>query len=141
MKKIQQHLESILSRAAAISTLAVLRLLQLTHSTCASLIEDLKVYDFTLGGSSSSSSKAASVGASSTGPLATMLDQAMEEMFVPWLEGTRYVQSESKNLVELYAGLLSRFTRYHVSPWPQEVGKQLTVWSGNGPQGQAELAA
>ncbi len=43
-----------------------------------------------------------------------MLDHAMEEMFVPWLEGTRYLESESKNLVELYAGLLSRFSRYHV---------------------------
>lgn len=36
-------------------------------------------------------------------------------MYVPWLEGTRYLECESKNLVELYAGLLSRFTRYHVS--------------------------
>ena len=45
-----------------------------------------------------------------------MLDHAMEEMFVPWLEGSRYLESENKNLVELYAGLLSRFTRYHVSP-------------------------
>jgi hypothetical protein len=44
-----------------------------------------------------------------------MLDHALEEMFVPWLEGTRYLESESKNLVELYGGLLSRFTRYHVS--------------------------
>jgi len=40
----------------------------------------------------------------------------MDEIFVPWIEGTRYLESESKNLVELYAGLLSRFTRYHVSP-------------------------
>jgi hypothetical protein len=38
----------------------------------------------------------------------------MEEMFVPWLEGSRYLENENKNLVELYAGLLSRFTRYHV---------------------------
>ena len=43
-----------------------------------------------------------------------MLDQSLEEMFIPWLEGSRYLDSESKNLVELYAGLLSRFTRYHV---------------------------
>lgn len=50
-----------------------------------------------------------------TGPLGAMLDHAMEEMFVPWLEGSRYLESENKNLVELYAGLLSRFTRYHVS--------------------------
>ncbi|OCF42358.1 exocyst complex component protein [Kwoniella heveanensis CBS 569] len=103
---IQQHLESLLSRAATISTLAVLRILHLTHSVCSTLVDDLKTYDLTLGGPSKGNSTAG-------GPLATMLDHALEEMFVPWLEGTRYLESESKNLVELYAGLLSRFTRYH----------------------------
>jgi hypothetical protein len=109
--QIQQHIETLMSRASAISTLATLRLLQLTHSKCAALIEDLKPYDFALGNAAGSSKSA---GATNSGPLALMLDQAMEEMFVPWLEGTRYLESESKNLVELYAGLLSRFTRYHV---------------------------
>ncbi|OCF37461.1 exocyst complex component protein [Kwoniella heveanensis BCC8398] len=103
---IQQHLESLLSRAATISTLAVLRILHLTHSVCSTLVDDLKTYDLTLGGPSKGNSTAG-------GPLATMLDHSLEEMFVPWLEGTRYLESESKNLVELYAGLLSRFTRYH----------------------------
>ncbi|WVW78603.1 hypothetical protein I302_100562 [Kwoniella bestiolae CBS 10118] len=107
---IQQHLESLLSRAATISTLAVLRILHLTHSICAALVDDLKTYDLTLGSSSSGPTKSST---STGGPLATMLDHALEEMFVPWLEGTRYLESESKNLVELYAGLLSRFTRYH----------------------------
>ncbi|WWC59401.1 uncharacterized protein I303_101956 [Kwoniella dejecticola CBS 10117] len=107
---IQQHLESLLSRAATISTLAVLRMLHLTHSICSALVDDLKTYDLTLGSSNAASSKAPT---SASGPLATMLDHALEEMFVPWLEGTRYLESESKNLVELYAGLLSRFTRYH----------------------------
>ncbi|KAK4685100.1 exocyst complex component 5, partial [Tremellales sp. Uapishka_1] len=111
---IQQHLENILSRAASISTLAMLRLLHLTHSMSSALIEDLKQYDFSLSSSSSSTSgKASSAGANNTGPLAVMLDHSMEEMFVPWLEGSRYLDSESKNLVELYAGLLSRFTKYH----------------------------
>ncbi|WVF69874.1 hypothetical protein IAT40_004656 [Kwoniella sp. CBS 6097] len=106
---IQQHLETLLSRAATISTLAVLRLLHLTHSTCATLVDDLKTYDLTLGGPSKGGPTSTSAG----GPLANMLDHSLEEMFVPWLEGTRYLESESKNLVELYAGLLSRFTRYH----------------------------
>ncbi|WVQ97920.1 hypothetical protein IAU59_005038 [Kwoniella sp. CBS 9459] len=103
---IQQHLESLLSRAATISTLAVLRILHLTHSICSTLVDDLKSYDLTLGGPSKGPTAAG-------GPLAMMLDHSLEEMFVPWLEGTRYLESESKNLVELYAGLLSRFTRYH----------------------------
>jgi len=103
-----QHLESLVQRATSISTLAVLRILNLTHSLCSSLIDDLKVYDVALSSGESSKSTPG------TGPLGAMLDHAMEEMFVPWLEGSRYLESENKNLVELYAGLLSRFTRYHV---------------------------
>lgn len=77
-----------------------------------SLADDLKTYDATLGGYGvGSSSKIESV----SGPLAAMLDQAVEEIFIPWLEGSRYLDTESKNLVELYGGLLSRFARYHVS--------------------------
>ncbi|KAK8846861.1 hypothetical protein IAR55_005951 [Kwoniella newhampshirensis] len=107
---IQQHLESLLSRAATISTLAVLRVLHLTHAICSSLVEDLKTYDATLGSGNTVTSKAATAAG---GPLSAMLDHALEEMFVPWLEGTKYLASESKNLVEVYAGLLSRYTRYH----------------------------
>nr|XP_019008637.1 exocyst complex component protein [Kwoniella pini CBS 10737]OCF47418.1 exocyst complex component protein [Kwoniella pini CBS 10737] len=107
---IQQHLESLLTRASTTSTLAVLRILHLTHSICSSLVEDLKTYDLTLGAETAGLSKAPTT---ASGPLATMLDHALEEMFIPWLEGSRYLESESKNLVELYAGLLSRFTRYH----------------------------
>ncbi|RXK37429.1 exocyst complex component protein [Tremella mesenterica] len=115
---IQQHLESLVSRASTISTLAVLRILSMVHSTCSTLVEDLKTYDATLSGSmgslGTSSMSVSVVGtASGTGPLAVMLDHALEEIFVPWLEGSRYLESETKNLVELYAGLLSRFTRYH----------------------------
>ena len=76
------------------------------------LLEDLKTYDGILNAPTAGPIRG---GVTGTGPLTTMLDQAMEEMFVPWLEGTRYLEIESKNLVELYAGLLSRFTRYHVS--------------------------
>jgi hypothetical protein len=83
--------------------------LNLTHSLCAALIDDLKAYGATI-----SSAETAKVSPDSR-PLGVMLDHAMEEMFVPWLEGNRYLESETKNLVELYAGLLSRFTRYHVS--------------------------
>jgi hypothetical protein len=108
--QIQQHIESLVGRASTISTLATLRILHLSHAMCTSLVEDLKAYDVKLGGHSViGTSKIDSPG----GPLSTMLDQATEEMFVPWLEGTRYLDMESKNLVELYAGLLSRFTRYH----------------------------
>ena len=78
-QQILQHLESLVQRASSISTLALLRILNLTHSLCSSLIEDLKVYEATL---SSGETSKSTPGA---GPLGAMLDHAMEEMFVPWL--------------------------------------------------------
>ena len=104
-------MENLISRASAISTLAVLRVLNLCHTTCSALVDDLKGYDVSLSTSTAVPPKG---GVPASGPLAVMLERAMEEMFVPWLEGTRYLETESKNLIELYAGLLSRFTRYHV---------------------------
>ncbi|XAO27932.1 hypothetical protein I312_106799 [Cryptococcus bacillisporus CA1280] len=109
---IQQHLEGLVQRASSISTLAILRVLHLTHSICSFLVEDLKTYDSTLTTPPASSSRVPAP-AGSGGSLSAFLDRALEEMYVPWLEGTRYLECESKNLVELYAGLLSRFTRYH----------------------------
>ncbi len=101
----------------------MLRILHLSHATCSVLVEDLKGYDVLLSAPGAGPSKGGAVG---SGPLAAMLDHAMEEMFVPWLEGTRYPESESKNLVELYAGLLSRFTRYHVRLLHWKIPSKLT---------------
>lgn len=131
---IQQHIETLVNRASSISTLAFLRILYLAHSMCAALVEDLKSYEGTLGVGTAGPSKLADTG---TGPLAALLDQALEEIYVPWLEGSRYLDNESKNLVELYGGLLSRFTRYHVSLL-RESDVKLTA-TGNGPQSQAKL--
>ncbi|ORX34489.1 exocyst complex component Sec10-domain-containing protein [Kockovaella imperatae] len=104
---VEQHLEALVSRATAISTLAVLRVLNVTHSLCSALVEDLKAYDAAL------FDPASRIASTTTGTVSAMLDHVIEGMFVPWLEGQKYMESESKNLVELYAGLLSRFTRYH----------------------------
>jgi hypothetical protein len=62
------------------------------------------------------------VSASASGPtnvgavaVSVMLDQALEELFVPYMEGTRYLEKEGKSLTELYAGYLLRFMNWHVS--------------------------
>jgi len=44
----------------------------------------------------------------------TLLEAALEELFVPYTEGQRYIEKESKSLTDLYVGLLIAFTRYHV---------------------------
>ncbi|KAH8094809.1 exocyst complex component Sec10 [Cristinia sonorae] len=120
-QSIQQHMEQLVNAGAAISDLAFLRILQMIHHQTTLLVEDLKGYELpstgpkpaagetdfqrSLTGSSAPSTTAASV--------TTMLETAMEELFVPYLEANRYIERESKNLMELYASFLTTFTRYH----------------------------
>lgn len=54
-------------------------------------------------------------GGSSITQVSQMLDQSIEELFVPYMEGTRYLDKEGKSLTELYAAKLIRFTNWHVS--------------------------
>jgi hypothetical protein len=43
------------------------------------------------------------------------LDQQLEDLFVPYLSGSAYIDREKRNLDELYSSLLFKFTTYHVS--------------------------
>lgn len=117
-------MEQLLNRGNSISDLSFLRMLQLVHQQVAKLVEDLKAYEVTsvIPRSSTDSGEinkmlnsaaAAAVGTAAT--VSTMLETAMEELFVPYTEGQRYLERESKSLSELYAGYLTAFTRYHVS--------------------------
>ncbi|THH14390.1 hypothetical protein EW146_g5934 [Bondarzewia mesenterica] len=125
-QSIQQHMEQLLVRAGNISDLAFLRVLQLVHIQTSLLVEDLKQYEVpsltsrsSLGSSefSRSLTGASIAGASSstTASISAMLETAMEELFVPYTEGQRYLERESKCLGELYSGYLMAFTRYHAS--------------------------
>ena len=58
---------------------------------------------------------AAGAGGVGVAAVSAMLDGAMEELFVPYMEGTRYLEKEGKSLTELYATKLLRFTNWHVS--------------------------
>lgn len=119
-------MEQLVNRAASLSDLASLRMLQMIHQQTTSLVEDLKLYELpsitprspiesadfnqALNGSS-----AASAGFSANATtVSTMLETATEELFVPYTEGQRYLEKESKSLGELYANYLTAFARYHV---------------------------
>jgi hypothetical protein len=118
-------MEQLLTRAGNMSDLAFLRVLQLIHTETSVLVEELKGYDVpsttprspvqNIGFSrlSMGAPSAASGGAGSTA-ISSILETAMEELFVPYTEGQRYLERETKNLTELYSGHLSTFTRYHV---------------------------
>lgn len=122
--QIQQHMEQLLHKASDISDLAYLRVLQLVHFQASVLVEDLKAHELphmsprtpyeatefrrSLAGS------APVTGTTPSTAISTMLEIAMEELFVPYTEGQRYMERESKSLVNLYGNLLGNFARYHV---------------------------
>ncbi|KAI9663688.1 MAG: Exocyst complex component 5 [Bathelium mastoideum] len=100
-QSIQQRLEMVLDKANSISPLAFLRTLQAARSYMRDLVEDLKSHGLTERPEPVSSQTAA------------MLDQQLEDLFVPYFIGTSYIEREKRNLEELYASLLFKFTIYH----------------------------
>lgn len=124
-QSIQQYMEQLLNKGSSVSDLAYLRMLQLVHSRCTSLVEDLKVHELPVTSirsaiidepsdlrSSLSTSAVALSGAPATS-MSIMLETAMEELFVPYREGQRYLERESRSLGALYSSFLSNFARYH----------------------------
>jgi hypothetical protein len=117
-------MEQLLHQGSAISDLAYLRVLQLAHIQASNLVEDLKTYELPhisprtpyeateFRRSLSGSAAAPPVGTSAA--VSTMLETALEELFVPYTEGQRYLERESRSLGTLYSSLLTNFTRYHV---------------------------
>ncbi|KAI0050185.1 exocyst complex component Sec10 [Auriscalpium vulgare] len=122
-QSIQQQFEQLLTQASSISDLAFLRMLQLVHSQVALLIEDLKGYEVpsmtprspssTSDFSRISGPQSGSSSAGSTTAIGAMLETAMEELFVPYTEGQRYIEREIRYLGDVYANSLAVFTRYH----------------------------
>jgi exocyst complex component 5 len=85
------------------SSLAYLRLLQSSRTALSSLVEDLKAINYK-----------GIHGVDSIGSIAATLDQNLEDLFVPYLENSRYIDREVKSLQELYSSLLYKFNGYHV---------------------------
>ncbi|KAG1806615.1 exocyst complex component Sec10-like protein [Suillus plorans] len=124
-QSIQQYMEQLLTKGSSLSDLAYLRILQLVHNQTSNLVEDLKAHELPSITPSKSSleisefrrvlSGALTVsGTSTTSVVSAMLENAMAELFVPYIEGQKYLDRESKSLGELYAGLLANYTRYHM---------------------------
>ncbi|KAK3691641.1 Exocyst complex component 5 [Vermiconidia calcicola] len=100
-QSLQQRLELVLNKADDISSLAFLRSLQASRSYIATLIEDLKAHGLTEHPEPASSM------------IAAVLDQQLDELFVPYFTGSSYIEREKRNLGELFEGLLFKFTMYH----------------------------
>lgn len=100
-QSIQQRLEMVLNKADSISSLAFLRSLQASKSYIAALVDDLKAHGLTEHPEPVNSVTAA------------VLDQQLDELFVPYFAGSSYIEREKRNLSELFEGLLFKFTLYH----------------------------
>nr|POF26099.1 exocyst complex component sec10 [Quercus suber] len=100
-QSIQQRLEMVLMKADQISALAFLRSLQASRSYIAALVDDLKAHGLTEHPEPASPVTAA------------LLDQQLDELFVPYFTGSSYIEREKRSLSELYEGLLFKFTTNH----------------------------
>lgn len=100
-QSIQQRLEVVLDKASSVSSLAFLRSLQSSRNYISALVDDLKAHGLTEHPDQISSQ------------MALVLDQQLEELFVPYFVGSSYIERERKNLEELYTSLLFKFTTFH----------------------------
>jgi exocyst complex component 5 len=139
-QSVQGHLELLMERANNVdfsrglpegevvmhsshADLSFLRTLQLARTCTIGLVNDLKAYDTAAGtsearavlgrASTEPQSAGASVGVSTS--LSHMLDNTLEELFVPYMEGALYIDREIRNLIDLYTTHLAKFTAVHVS--------------------------
>ncbi|GAM86679.1 hypothetical protein ANO11243_046970 [Dothideomycetidae sp. 11243] len=100
-QSIQQKLEQVLDKAGSVSSLAFLRSLQSSKSYISALVDDLKAHGLTEHPEPASATTAA------------ILDQQLDDLFVPYFAGSSYIEREKRSLEELYSSLLFKFTTYH----------------------------
>ena len=100
-QSVQQRLEMVLDKASRISNLAFLRSLQASRNYISTLIDDLKAHGLTEHPETLSSQTS------------LVLDQQLDDLFVPYFVGTSYIEREKRSLEELYSSLLFKFTVYH----------------------------
>ncbi|KAF9188821.1 Exocyst complex component 5 [Haplosporangium sp. Z 767] len=112
-QSIQQFNETLLERAQAKSTLAYLRTLSSIHEHTISLVNDLKKCEDTLKVGINSNVKGSNISVT-TQPLSQTLDRCLDDLFVPFLEGDRYVEKELQSLCEIYDSMLAKFTAYQL---------------------------
>jgi hypothetical protein len=85
------------------SSLSYLRLLQSSRTALSTLVEDLKAINYK-----------GIQGVETIGSIAATLDQNLDDLFVPYLESSRYIEREVKSLQEMYSSLLYKYNGFHV---------------------------
>ncbi|KAG0270149.1 Exocyst complex component 5 [Actinomortierella ambigua] len=111
---IQSFIEMQLERAQEKSSLAYLRTLSSIHEATVALVKDLKKCEDAFKTSGTSSAVKGSNMSGATQPLSQTLDRCLEDLFVPYLEGDRYMKKELQSLCEIYDNMLAKFTAYQL---------------------------
>ncbi|KAG0027235.1 Exocyst complex component 5 [Podila clonocystis] len=112
-QSIQSFIEILLERAQAKSTLAYLRTLSSIHEHTVLLVNDLKKCEDTLKVGINAHVKGSNISVT-TQPLSQTLDRCLDDLFVPFLEGDRYMEKEIQSLCETYDFMLAKFTAYQL---------------------------
>src|SRR5271170_3197359 len=85
------------------SNLTYLRVLQSSRSALVSLVDDLKGIKYK-----------GIQGVESMSSITGTLDQNLDDLFVPYLENSRYIDREVKSLQERYSSFLYKYNGFHV---------------------------
>ncbi|KAG1442370.1 hypothetical protein G6F56_011089 [Rhizopus delemar] len=105
-QSIQNHIEMLLLRSERYSELAYLRTLASTHAETKRLIENLKFYcdkEVPLRDAADINGLPTSASPDET------LDRCMDDLFVTYTEGGRYLKKEQESLRKLFGNIVSEF--------------------------------
>ncbi|KAI8089981.1 exocyst complex component Sec10-like protein [Halteromyces radiatus] len=108
-QSIQDQVETLLSRAQNISNLAYLRTLASIHAATKQLVDSLKVYCEKARVQSTTNDDTGLVSVASS---EETLDRCMDDLFVPYTEGNRYLYKEKACLNELFGGMITEFLNF-----------------------------
>ncbi|OZJ07024.1 hypothetical protein BZG36_00227 [Bifiguratus adelaidae] len=123
-QSIQIQIEFLVSRAEKSSSIAYLRTLASTHAETAAFVDSLKRY---CEEEAKKFFTSASANASSPS-LASTLDRCMDDLFVPYIEGDRYLKRETQALTEVFQQCIHSFATAQQSRKPRG-GKQSSAFT------------
>ncbi|TPX36908.1 hypothetical protein SmJEL517_g00874 [Synchytrium microbalum] len=104
-QSIQNYVENSVGAAEEKSDLAFLRCLASCHSTISALVTDLNKFDATTIALKSTSGLV----------LTNILERSFGDLFVPYTEGTRYIERECRCLVACFDDVLEAFKNFTTS--------------------------
>ncbi|CAM0136693.1 Exocyst complex component 5 [Umbelopsis sp. WA50703] len=108
---IQNYMEQLLTHGEKLSHLAFLRSLASSHAETVRLVESLKSYCENEIKLASSNSSTASIWTSSSQSLSASIDRCLDDLFVPYTEGDRYIKREQQALNDIFGSIVSSFLR------------------------------